>query len=227
VCGTPLEELFPVDVRAPGADMNLLSVKLAVGLVAVVATGMSTTITGSSQSSSTGPSKERAQGVPANATGAATKAFLDRIREYVTFHNNVQKMVPPLTETDNPEKIATREKALGDALIKQRPNAKPGDFYIKEYQPILRQIIREDFMKRSLADRKALIQELPKGIKVEVNTIYPTTIPLATFPANLLKKLPELPPELEYRIVGRDLILRDTKGNVIVDVMRAVFPIPT
>jgi hypothetical protein len=167
------------------------------------------------------------QAAPPNPTGAATKAFLDRIRQYVTFHNNVEKIVPPLTETKDPEKIATREKALGEALIKLRPNAKPGDFFIKEYQPILRQIIREDFMKRSIADRKALIQELPKGLKVEVNMVYPTTIPLATFPANLLKKLPELPPEVEYRIVGRDLILRDTKGNVVVDIMRGVFPIPT
>ncbi len=78
-----------------------------------------------------------------------------------------------------------------------------------------------------MADRKALIVELPKGIKIGVNTIYPTTLPLATFPANLLEKLPKLPPELEYRIVGRDLILRDTTGNVIVDVMPNVFPIPT
>jgi hypothetical protein len=208
--------------------MNLLRLKLAVGLVALALTCVASATTArNDQVSSTGPANGNKQAVPANATGAATKAFLDRLRDYVTYHNNVEKMVPPLTQTDNPEKIAGREKALGEALIKQRPNAKPGDFFIKEYQPILRQIITEDFMKRSLADRKALIQELPKGLKVELNTVYPTTIPLATFPANLLKKLPELPPELEYRIVGRDLILRDTTGNVIVDVMRNVFPIPT
>ena len=208
--------------------MNLLKLKLAVGLVAVALACMaSTTIAQNTKVSSTAPAKGGSQAVPANAAGAATKAFLDRIREYVTFHNNVEKMVPALTESGNPEKIAGREKALADALIKQRPDAKPGDFFIKEYQPILRQIVREDFMKRSLADRKALTQELPKGMKVEVNTVYPSTIPLATFPGNLLKKLPELPPELEYRIVGRDLILRDTKGNVVVDVMRDVFPIPT
>jgi hypothetical protein len=208
--------------------MNLLKLKLAVGLVAAALACMaSTTITQNTKVSSTAPAEGRSQAVPANAAGAATKAFLDRIREYVTFHNNVEKMVPALTETGNPEKIAGREKALADALIKQRPDAKPGDFFLKEYQPILRQIVREDFMKRSLADRKALTQELPKGMKVEVNTVYPSTIPLATFPGNLLKKLPELPPELEYRIVGRDLILRDTKGNVVVDVMRDVFPIPT
>ena len=157
---------------------------------------------------------------------AAFKAFQDRVREYLNFHNNVEKMVPPLTETSNPQKIADRERALGEQLIKSRPDAKPGDFFIKQVQPYLIEIIHQDFAKRALADRKALIVELPKGVKFGVNQIYPTTIPLATFPPNLLKTLPDLPPELEYRIVFRDLILRDAKANVVVDVMPNVFPIP-
>jgi hypothetical protein len=161
-----------------------------------------------------------------NPQGAATKAFLDRIQEYITFHNNVEKMVPPLRQTPDPEEIAKREQALGAALIKQRPDAKEGDFFIKEYQPYLIKIIRNDFAKRAAVDRKALLVELPKEVKLGVNMIYPTTLPLATFPANLLKALPELPKELEYRIVGRHLILRDVTGNVIVDLVRDVFPIP-
>jgi hypothetical protein len=135
-------------------------------------------------------------------------------------------MVPPLKETPSPEEIAKRETALGETLIKQRPDAREGDFFIKQYQPYLIQIIKDDFKTRAMADRKALIVELPKGLKMGVNTVYPTTLPLATFPANLLKALPELPKEVEYRIVGRNLILRDTTGNVVVDVMRDVFPIP-
>jgi hypothetical protein len=144
----------------------------------------------------------------------------------VKFHNNVEKMVAPLTETANPEEIAKRETALGAALIKQRPDAKEGDFFLKQYQPYLIRIIKRDFAKRSAADRKALVVELPKDVKLAVNMVYPTTLPLATFPANLLKALPELPKELEYRIVGRHLILRDVKGNVIVDLMRDIFSIP-
>ena len=161
-----------------------------------------------------------------NAQGAATKAFLDRIQEYVTFHNNVEKMVPPLRETANPEEIAKRETALGAALIKQRPNAKEGDFFIKQYRSYLIQIIKQDFAKRPAADRKALLVELPKDVTIGVNMMYPTSLPLATFPGNLLKALPELPKELEYRIVGRHLILRDVTGNVIVDMVRDAFPIP-
>jgi hypothetical protein len=175
----------------------------------------------------TSPTPETAptQLPPPNEVGVATKAFLDRIQEYVTYHNNVEKMVPALKETSDPAKLSAREKALGEALIKQRPDAKQGDFFIKEYQPILRKLIHDDFAKRSAADRRALLVELPKGTTIAVNAVYPTSLPLATFPANLLKALPELPPELEYRMVGRDLVLRDVTGNVVVDVLPNAFPI--
>ena len=163
---------------------------------------------------------------PPNQRGVATKAFLDRIQEYLAFHNNVEKMVPSLKETADPEEIARREQVLGQALIKQRPDAKEGDFFIKEYRPYLIQIIKNDFAERSAADRRALLVELPKDVKIGPNMVYPTTLPLATFPPKLLKALPELPKELQYRIVGRHLILLDVRGNVIVDVLRDVFSIP-
>ncbi|HUE85293.1 MAG TPA: hypothetical protein VMO26_04375 [Vicinamibacterales bacterium] len=170
------------------------------------------------------PAPSRQDGV--NEYGAATKAFLDRLQEYRTFHNNVEKMVPRLTQTASPEEIAKREAAFGAMLIKQRPDAKEGDFFIKEYQPHLIKIIRDDFAKRPIVDRKALLVELPRDVKIGVNMIYPTALPLATFPGKLLKALPELPKGLEYRIVGQHLILRDVTGNVIVDILRNVFPIP-
>ena len=36
----------------------------------------------------------------------------------------------------------------------------------------------------------------------------------------MLHRLPLLPRELEYRIVNRDLIIRDREANLIIDVMR-------
>lgn len=162
-----------------------------------------------------------------NERGAATKAFLDRIQEYLAFHKRVDATVPSLKQTDDPAQITRREAALGAAIIKHRPNAKEGDFFIKEYQPYVREIIADDFAKRSAEDLRAMIVELPKGVTVKVNSLYPTSLPLLSFPARLLKLLPELPPELEYRIVGRHLILRDVKANVVIDVMRNVFPMST
>ena len=61
-------------------------------------------------------------------------------------------------------------------------------------------------------------------MKIDVNMVYPTTLPLETFPGRLLRLLPDLPPELEYRIVGRHLMLRDVNANLIVDIIRDVVP---
>ena len=53
---------------------------------------------------------------------------------------------------------------------------------------------------------------------------YPTTLPLVTVPGKLLKVLPELPENLEYRILGRHLILRDVSANLVVDFVRDAVP---
>ncbi len=162
-----------------------------------------------------------------NAAAAAVAAFQERLKAYVAFRNKVEATVPQLTETSDPAKISARERALGEALIKARPDARRGEYFVAEAMPVLVDTIKKDFAKRTAAERKALIVELPKaGVNVTANSLYPTTIPLATFPPNLLKALPELPRELEYRIVYRDLILRDHEGNYVVDIAPGVFPIP-
>jgi hypothetical protein len=159
-----------------------------------------------------------------NAQGVATLEFHKRIQAYLKIHNEAETKVPNLKRTDDPKEIADREKALGQMIMTLRAGAQPGDIFAPEYQPYFVQIVKDDFKGRSASDRKALIVELPAKMKVDINTIYPTTIPLATFPPALLRKLPDLPPELEYRIVGRSLILRDVKANLIVDVLRDVVP---
>jgi hypothetical protein len=163
-------------------------------------------------------------GQAVNAQGAATLEFKKRIDAYLKIHNEAEGKVPNLKRTDDPKEISDREKALADAIMTLRAGAKPGEIFAIEYQPYFIKIVQDDFKGRSAADRKALIAELPKNIKVDINTVYPTTLPLETFPPALLRKLPDLPPELEYRIVARSLILRDVKANLIVDILRDVVP---
>jgi hypothetical protein len=165
-----------------------------------------------------------ADGQPVNAQGAATLEFKKRIDEYMKVHNEAESKVPSLKKTDDPKEISDREKALGQTIMTLRANAQPGDIFAPAYQPYFVKIVQDDFKGRSAADRKAIINELPKNMKVDINTVYPTTLPLATFPPALLRKLPDLPSDLEYRIVGRSLLLRDVKANLIVDILRDVVP---
>ena len=167
-------------------------------------------------------------GQPVNAMGAATLEFQKRVQAYMKVHNEAEGKVPNLKRTDDPVEISQREQALGQMIMTLRAGAQPNEIFAKEYEPYFVKIVQDDFATRSAADRKALVHELPRKVKIDINTVYPTTLPLITFPAGLLRKLPDLPPELEYRIVGRSLLLRDVKANLIVDVLRDVVPtIPT
>lgn len=166
--------------------------------------------------------------LPGTTEDAAVVEFKKRIDAYLKIHNEAEEKIPNLKRTDDPKEISDREKALGQMIMTLRAGAQPGDIFAPEYQPYFIKIVQDDIKSRSVADRKALVEELPTNVKVDVNTVYPTTLPLETFPPVLLRKLPDLPPELEYRIVGRSLILRDVKANLIVDVLRDVVPtIPT
>lgn len=178
----------------------------------------------SSAAAPTAAPAQAANGQAVNAQGAATLEFQKRIQAYLKIHNAAEGKVPNLKSTNDPQQIADREKALAQAIMTLRAGAQPGEIFAPAYQPYFIQIVKDDFATRSARDRKALVSELPAKMKVDVNTVYPTTLPLATFPAALLRKLPDLPPELEYRIVGRSLLLRDVKANLIVDILRNVVP---
>ena len=102
------------------------------------------------------------------------------IKAYLKVHNEAQTKVPNLKNTDDPTQIHDREAALGKAIQTLRAGAKIGDIFAPEYQPYFIKIVKDDFATRSAAARKAIIVELPKNMKVDINTVYPTTLPLAT-----------------------------------------------
>jgi len=160
----------------------------------------------------------------ANPIGTAVLGFKQRVADYVKVHHEAESKVPKLTETSDPAKVHDREAALGAMIKSLRAGVKEGAIFGTDFRVVLEREVRKDFRARSAADRKALIQELPAKMAITVNTTYPTELPLATFPAKLLQKLPDLPPELEYRIVGHHIVLRDVTANIVVDVARNIVP---
>jgi hypothetical protein len=133
---------------------------------------------------------------------------------------------PALKETGDPAKISARENALGDVVRKLRAAAKAGDIFGKDMTPLILEIVRADWNRRPAADRVAILAEMEKPFVPTVNMRYPVGQPLMTFPPTLLRQLQQLPEDMEYRFVGRDLILRDVKANIIVDVIRHAIPAP-
>jgi hypothetical protein len=152
------------------------------------------------------------------------KEFFDRVRAYMKIHQAAEARVPSLKETSDPQQVSSREKALADAIRVERAGASQGDVFSPAAAKEIALIVAEDFKGRALKDQKAILVEVPVKVPPAINTDYPTALPLATVPPSLLLKLPTLPEELEYRFLGRHLILRDIKANLIVDFIPDVVP---
>jgi hypothetical protein len=153
--------------------------------------------------------------------------FSRRVDEYVALHNQVAEKVGQLDETKSQPEIAARAVALGYAIVAARPQAKQGDIFTTEIATVFATMIHEEYSRRPqpvLDTREDTQEELPNFVP-EVNKLYPTTYPLATFPPSLLPLLPRLPEEVvEYRIVQKYLILRDIEANIIIDFMPNALP---
>ena len=63
-----------------------------------------------------------------------------------------------------------------------------------------------------------------KDLPLKANDVYPQKAPKQSMPPSLLMALPPLPKELDYRIVGRDLVLHDVDTDLVVDFIPGVLP---
>ncbi|HJU67140.1 MAG TPA: hypothetical protein VJ650_02760 [Gemmatimonadaceae bacterium] len=163
----------------------------------------------------------------ANPTDTMFADFANRLDAYTTLRERLTDSIGDLDPTKSQAEIAARAVALGNAIIASRPEAKQGDIFSPEVAAFLATLIRQEYKRRAepvLETREDQQEELP-NFKPQVNQIYPTTYPLATFPPALLPVLPPLPEELEYRIVQDYLILRDVEANVIIDFMPGAVPV--
>lgn len=167
----------------------------------------------------------RAQ-APVNEAAKTFAEFNNRVRDYITLHRKLANEAGSIDETKKPHEITQREQALGQLIRSTRSTAKQGDIFTPAAQTLFRTIIKQESARRPAAvrkDRKEDQDELADFIPT-VNQTYPPNQPLVTFPAGLLRTLPKLPEELEYRLVQRYLILRDIEANLIVDVLPNATP---
>jgi hypothetical protein len=159
-------------------------------------------------------------------TAGAFEEFSKRVDEYVTLRNRLADSAGTVDENMDQQKIADRASGLAAAILSARPQAKQGDIFTPEAATVFATMIKEEYSRRPppvLDAREDTQEELP-NFTPEVNQLYPTTYPLATFPPALLPLLPRLPEQLEYRVVQHYLILRDVEANLIVDFMPNAMP---
>lgn len=145
---------------------------------------------------------------------------------YVELRHRVEATLPALRMTNDPAEILGREAAIGTAVKTARPHAMQGEVFTPAVTENVRAVVTADLTRRSASDRASLMNDV-LTIAPRVNELYPTSEALATFPPLLLQALPRLPDDLEYRFMGRDLIVRDARTNLIVDYLSNVMTTAT
>jgi hypothetical protein len=159
------------------------------------------------------------------ADKAAIEAFEKQVKEYIELRNKVRANAPKLSKDSTPEQIHAYRTTLEQSLRSARPNAKRGEFFMPATADYIRRTLKLEFQGKDRQElRDKIFETETQGVILRVNYPYAQTAELSEMPATLLTKLPQLPKELRYRFVGRNMLLVDRESDVIIDFMPDALP---
>jgi hypothetical protein len=139
--------------------------------------------------------------------------FNKRVQDYAALRSKLEQGLPPLRVTENPDEIEAFERGLARRLREARESQRT-----RIFPSAMRRQIRWLLVTQSdPATIAAIMEDGPGEFDIDVNDTYSKRRSVATMPPKLLLLLPDLPRDVEYRFVGRHLILYDVRANMIVD----------
>ena len=162
-----------------------------------------------------------------NPVAATLVEFQERIERYMDVRDDLADEVADADVTRYPADIRARENVLSARIRAHRVKAKHGDIFTPEIRAVFRRLLKPEVTGTSGRELRSTLQEdapAPGAVPIEVNAKYPAGVSFTTTPANVIDALPRLPDVLEYRIVGKDLILLDQPADVILDYIRNAVP---
>jgi hypothetical protein len=160
-----------------------------------------------------------------NPDAAAIADFMKRVDAYVALHNKVESMLQEPAQDGRPEAVVEHQREFAKLMQKERQYAKPGDIITKPMRNVIRRLLASVFRGPDGPEIKRSILDTYTGNAVlQVNQTYPDNMPYSTVPLPILQGLPALPDALQYRFVGRRLILLDPHARLVVDIVENVFP---
>ena len=155
----------------------------------------------------------------------AVAAFEGRVKDYLKLRTQVKDKLPKLSKDSTPEQIESYRKNFEDGMRVARAGAKRGDVFNSTGSEYIRRILRTEFDRKDKAElRKIVFEAENKDVPLRVNYPYPESKEFTEMPPTLLLVLPQLPKEVKYRFVGRNLMLVDRDNNVIIDYMTNALP---
>ncbi len=156
--------------------------------------------------------------------GETVADFNTRVQDYYALRRGLERGLPPLVLTDDPDDIITAEVTLARAIRRARTTAREGNIFTPEISAAFRNVLLPVMTGQTLA---VVMDENPGRFSHRIDSTYPKEKPRATIPWTILSVLPPLPDDMQYGFVGRYLILHDIRANVIVDRTCAIKCKPT
>ena len=146
-----------------------------------------------------------------------------RAKQYLDFRKQVAGSTPKSNST--PAKITSAQNDLANKIRVARAGATQGEIFTPEItQYVRRQIASRLSGPDGKRIRASLRHAEPVNITLQINQSYPDNVPLQSTPPSLLMSLPQLPTGLEYRLVGKELVIRDVDANIVVDYVANALP---
>ena len=159
------------------------------------------------------------------ADKATIQTFEKQVKEYVELRNKLKANAPKLSKDSTPEQLNAYRTALEESMRTARAGAKRGDLFRPETAGYIRRTLKNEFQGKDRQElRETVFETETSGVVLRVNYPYAQTAELSEMPATLLAKLPQLPKEVRYRFVGRNMLLVDRESNMIIDFMPEALP---
>jgi hypothetical protein len=167
----------------------------------------------------------RAQGTRVNPDAKSLADLSGRIKAYKQLHQKIETTLPKLSNEATAEQLDAYQRQLGNLIKGARSGAKHGDVFTSDSRAVIRRLLAGVFAGPDGHKLLASINDdNPGPLTIQVNGRYPDAAPLTTMPEQVLQNLPVLPDELEYRFIGRRLILLDAHAHLIVDYVDDALP---
>ena len=151
--------------------------------------------------------------------------FLKRAEAYAALHRKVDGTIPEVSNSATSEQVTAHQQALQRMIAQARASAKQGDIFTQPIRAYFRRQITRALSGPDAGQlRASIMEENPGLVRLRVNGAYPENIPITTMPPQILAALPKLPQELEFRFIGRRLILLDIHAQLVVDYIDDAIP---
>ena len=192
-----------------------------------VATSMTVAVATTDRMSAALQAPATSQSKPQATVNPAAKTLVDyqeRVKAYLDAQRRISADIPKLPDKATPEQIDARQRELGKRIMAARKGIKPGDIFGADVSALIRRSLAPMFKGAEGARNRAAIFEEPHPVVPAVNVRYPDDVPLSTMPPDIMRVLPSVDPALEYRFIGRHLILLDVEAHLIIDVLDNAIP---